>query len=169
MELETYVDSVRDQLAASAELGGPEVAELAERLAGSLEAATRLALLDALSAATDEITSDLAPGSVELRLQGREATFVVTLPSTDDADENGPWTPPAAPPPVSAETDESLTRINLRLSTDLKNRVEEAARGTGQSVNAWLVRAATAALEPNEGTAGRRGPRGGDRYSGWLV
>src|SRR6185312_7861098 len=80
MDLTSYVDSLRRELADAAELGGAEARALAERLSGPLESAARLALLDALSAATDEITRDLAPGSVELRLRGREPSFVVTTP-----------------------------------------------------------------------------------------
>ena len=44
---------------------------------GGLDAATRLVLLDSLSAATGEITRDLVPGSVDLRLRGRDVEFVV--------------------------------------------------------------------------------------------
>ena len=40
-----------------------------------------------------------------------------------------------------------MVRINLRLPEHLKTRVEEAAGRAGLSVNAWLVRAATAALD----------------------
>ena len=45
-----------------------------------LESSTRLVLLDALAAAAGEITLDLAPGSVEVRLRGRDPEFVVTSP-----------------------------------------------------------------------------------------
>ena len=67
-----------------------------------------------------------------------------------------------------------MTRINLRLPQDLKDRVEEAARSSGLSVNAWLVRAATAGLSgPTAGDAGAgnwvsRAARGGDRFTGWV-
>lgn len=167
MELETYVESVRDQLAAAAELGGPETLQLAERLAGSLESATRLALLDALSAAAAEITSELAPGSVELRLQGREPNFTVILPPVE-APADGTGTGSAPPPrPLPESDDSSLTRINLRLSTDLKDRVEEAAKDSGLSVNAWLVRAAAASL-PGGRPADPGSWRGGERFTGWL-
>ena len=47
-----------------------------------------------------------------------------------------------------------MSRINLRLSESLKGRIEEAAGQAGLSVNAWLVRAAAAALEG--GPAGGR-------------
>jgi hypothetical protein len=64
-----------------------------------------------------------------------------------------------------------MTRINLRLPDTLKSRVEEAAGRERLSVNAWLVRAATAALTPDtRGTsqpAGRTG-RGSQSLTGWV-
>lgn len=56
MDLTTYVDSLRRDLAAAAETGGDEARELAERLTAPMESAIRLMLLNALSAAADEIT-----------------------------------------------------------------------------------------------------------------
>src|SRR5690242_13862596 len=78
MDLTSYVNNLGREFAALAEAGGEEARALVERLAGSLESAIRMTLLDALSAAADEITRDLAPGSVELRLRGRDPNFVVT-------------------------------------------------------------------------------------------
>lgn len=40
-------------------------------------------MLNVLSAAMDEITRELAPGSVDVRLRGLDPDFVVTLPPTD--------------------------------------------------------------------------------------
>jgi len=81
MELTPYLTDLRSQLAAAAEPGGPEARDLADRLAATLESTFRLAMLDALSAATAEITQELAPGSVEVRLRGRDPEFVVQLPA----------------------------------------------------------------------------------------
>ena len=67
MELTPYVDSIRHDLTAAAEVGGADARTAAERLTAALDAAVRLALLDALSTATGEITRELAPGSVEVR------------------------------------------------------------------------------------------------------
>src|SRR6478736_2497305 len=78
MELRPYIDALRHELAVTAAAGGDEARELADRLTAPLESAVRLALLDALSEAAAEITRDLAPGSVDLRLRHREPTFVVT-------------------------------------------------------------------------------------------
>src|SRR3954471_1815022 len=65
MDLTPHVEQIRGQLAVAAEAGGDDARALAERLTAPLESAVRLTLLDALSAAADEITRDLAPGSVE--------------------------------------------------------------------------------------------------------
>src|SRR5207342_1130821 len=92
MELEPFIENIHAQLDAAAEAGGDEARELARRLSAPLDAAIRLALQDALAAAAEEITVELAPGSVELRLRGREPQFVVTPPpvepSTDEVTED---------------------------------------------------------------------------------
>src|SRR6476659_4578098 len=82
MDLERFVEPIRRQLLVSAEAGGDETRAVAERLTAPLDAAIRLAVQDALSAAADAITCELAPGSVEVRLRGRDLEFVVTPPST---------------------------------------------------------------------------------------
>lgn len=178
MDLTPYVDALRDELATAADAGGEEVRALAERLAGALEAASRLALLEALSAAADEITRELAPGSVEVRLRGRDPDFVVTPGSLNSFDEPEP---PAweggergavlPPPPRAADAeDEGTARISLRLPGHLKPRIEEAAGVAGLSVNAWLVRAIASALEPDgPGRTGtRQGTSVGRAFKGWV-
>ncbi|MFG1777234.1 hypothetical protein ACGFIR_22745 [Micromonospora sp. NPDC049051] len=170
MDLTSYVENLRQELAGVAELGGEESRALAERLAGPLESALRLALLDALATAAAEITRELAPGSVELRLRGREPSFVVTPPPAGPGFPGEPdGTAPAVPPPADAE-EGATSRISFRLSEHLKGRIEDAAARDGLSVNAWLVRAASAAVATT-GTANqpqRRAPRGGERYTGWA-
>ena len=103
MDLGPYVESIHSQLEVAAAAGGDEARALAERLVAPLDAAIRLALQDALAAATEEITTELAPGSVELRLRGRDPEFVVTLPPGDpsgeeslEGDETTPGAWPAA-------------------------------------------------------------------------
>jgi hypothetical protein len=173
MELEPYVAMLRQELAAAADMAGDDARELAERLATPLESAARLALLEALSAAADEITRDLAPGSVHVRLRGREPSFVVT-PAPPDYFAEPDSSSPAALPPVPTDSDEGATaRINFRLAESLKSLIEQAADRAGLSVNSWLTRAAAAALEASVPTAGaeRRGSRGGrgdERFTGWV-
>ncbi|MHA6631745.1 hypothetical protein ACU61A_40450 [Pseudonocardia sichuanensis] len=177
MDLTPHVERLRYELGVAADAGGEDARALAERLTAPLESAARLVLLDALSEAADEITRDLAPGSVEMRLRGREPGFAVTPPPADEpaptdhdaADAPGGGAGGVAPPDVD---DGPMTRINLRLPDTLKARVEEAAGRERLSVNAWLVRAAAAALAPGHGDAARpparRPPRGGQSLTGWV-
>jgi uncharacterized protein (DUF1778 family) len=184
MDLTSYVDNLRRELVIAAEAGGEDARALAERLSAPLESAARLGLLEALSAAADEITRDLAPGSVEVRLRGRDPEFVVTPPPTDESSQE------AAPQtslrsalagglevalgvrPPAPEADEGGTsRITLRLPEHLKPQIDEAARQTGLSVNAWLVRVVAAALVPDDrgrGPGGREGAQFGRRHTGWV-
>lgn len=169
MDLTPFVHNVRRELALAAEAGGEDARALAERLTAPLGSAIRLTLLDALSAAAEEITRDLAPGSVEVRLRSGEASFAVNVPETDV--QNTSYTAAAAPEPEEPLDDDSAqVRINLRLPENLKARVEEAAAEEGRSVNAWLVRAATAALRPSTGPvpppAGGR--QGRQHFTGWV-
>ena len=168
MHLETYVDTLRDQLIAAAESGGPESRAAVERLAPGLAAAMRLVLLEALSAAADEITRELAPGAVEVRLHGIDPDFVVALPA-HGAGDTAPSGSVASPPAIPAGDDEGGTsRLNLRLPEGLKARIEEAARREGLSLNAWLVRTASAAVEGTQAPMSRRSPGGSQSYTGWV-
>lgn len=165
MDLAPHVDSLGSQLVTLLETGGQESRALVERVVGGLDSAIRLTLLEALSAAADEIGRELAPGSVELRLRGRDPQFVVSVPPPEPLGDD---TPSAAEPVVSAD-EGNAARINLRLPEALKSAVEEAAAKEGRSVNTWLVQAATAALRPR----GRdhvtlHGSPGPQRYTGWV-
>lgn len=171
MELRHYIENIHRQVAAAAEAGGEESRMLAQRLLAPLDSAIHLTLLEALGAAAEEITCDLAPGQVELRLRGRDPEFVVTLPPVDPAEVAATATAPqttAALPPDS--DDGGMSRINLRLPDHLKARVERAADTEGLSINSWLVRAATAALErsPAAPPPSPRPASGSRRYTGWA-
>jgi hypothetical protein len=173
MDLMPYVENLRRELAAAAEAGGPEARALAERLTGPLESAARLALLEALSAAAGEITRELAPGSVDVRLRGSDPDFVVTPPPAsprEDVADSEPETPPAAPSSASplAGEDGGTARMTLRLPDQLKARIEEAAGQQGVSVNAWLVRAISAACEPGAGRRPAPQSRSGRSFTGWV-
>ncbi|MEY9996265.1 hypothetical protein ABIE67_008297 [Streptomyces sp. V4I8] len=89
MNLTPYVDSLRREFLAAAEAAGKEVLGPAERLMAPLEASVRLTLLSALSAAADEISRELAPGAVDIRLRGRDPGFVVMAPPPET--EFGPF------------------------------------------------------------------------------
>lgn len=175
MDLTSYVNNLGHEFAALAEAGGDEARELVERLTGPLESAIRMTLLEALSGAADEITTDLAPGSVELRLRGRDPGFVVTAPPAEPAEAASGTPPEADGTPDSdllADGDGPSARINVRMPEQLKAAIEEAAAREGRSVNAWLVRAAATAVQRSERDQ-RPGPAIGGRrskqhFTGWV-
>ena len=176
MDLSSYVSNLGREFATLAEAGGEEARALVERLTGSLESAIRMTLLDALSAAADEITRDLAPGSVELRLRGRDPSFVVTSPPGEPfelAAEEVVATEDGLPESgLMIAEDGPAARINVRLPEQLKASIEEAAAREGRSVNAWLVRAAAASLQRSDPDQ-RPEPRGSgkrtkQRFTGWV-
>jgi hypothetical protein len=175
MDLRPYIENLHNEFAGAAEAGGPEARALADRLFTQLEAAIRLTLLDALSSAADEITRDLAPGSVHVRLRGREPAFVVTpagreFERTDAGDRSS--TAPSPLPVLPPEGDDGGTsRINLRLPDHLKASIEEAAGRAGLSVNAWLIRTLATSVESGDRDrrpARRPEPKSGQHITGWV-
>ncbi|ALG13543.1 hypothetical protein [Kibdelosporangium phytohabitans] len=165
MDLTPYVEKLRAELATAAAAGGADAKELAERLTAPLDSATRLTLLDALSAAAAEITRDLTPGSVEVRLRGRDPDFVVVPGVVPEVAR-----PEQAPVVVPLVDEAATARINFRLPEQLKQRVERAASRDGLSINAWLVRA-VATMVDADGAAARpkhRTSAEGQSFSGWV-
>ena len=162
MQLSTYVEALQRQLMSTAAAGTAETEEIAGRFVVALDASARVAILDALSDAAGEITRDLAPGSVDVRLRGRDVEFAVT-PATAPAPGAGPVAPTG---PVHAQQggeagedsdDAATSRTTLRLPDALKSRAEAAAANEGVSLNTWLVRAITTALDPARSCASSRG------------
>lgn len=169
MQITTHVEELQRQLAVAAAAGGSDTAEAAARLAAALEPAARLTILEALSEAAGEITRELAPGSVDVRLRGREVDFVVSRPGAALAqpmvNASGPVPLPGGAVSASAdEGDDTTARTTLRLPDSLKARAEAAATAEGVSLNAWLVRAVTASLESASGSAAGASAS----YTGWV-
>src|SRR3954469_17148308 len=175
MQLQHHLAQVSEQLAAAAALGDERTKEVAEALAAASASAVRLALLHAITEAADEITAALLdyPGSptVGVHLDGEQIGLEVRPSAPADEPES----------PRREEGDPSA-RISLRLTEALKAEIDAAAEQEGISVNTWLVRAATNALQPNPfanfvGAFGPAGfPAGGrgrqrrdnQRISGWI-
>jgi hypothetical protein len=165
MDLTPYSENLRRELVVAGAAGGEDARAVAERLTAPLESAIRLTLLDALSAAADEITRELAPGSVELRLRSGEPEFVVTPAPAGEPGADAAETPP---PPPEAE-DAATARINLRLPEQLKAGVEQAAARERLSVNSWVVRALAAAVASGgQARPPRRAGAAGQSYTGWV-
>ncbi|HEY7018537.1 MAG TPA: toxin-antitoxin system HicB family antitoxin [Gaiellaceae bacterium] len=127
MQLQRFIDALRADLTAVAELGDETTADAAGRLVVTLQASVGLRLLDALSEAALELNDKLPSGHVEVRLTGQDPELVYVSDETEA---------PAGP------ADEAYTaRITLRLPEALKAGIEAVASREGVSVNTWIVRA----------------------------
>jgi hypothetical protein len=127
MQLQRFVDALKADLTAVAELGDETTADAAGRLVVTLQASVGLRLLDALSEAVLELNEKLPSGHVEVRLAGPDPELVYV------GDE------PEAP--VGGGDEAYKARITLRLPEALKASIEVAASREGVSVNTWIVRA----------------------------
>ena len=141
MQLDGYVQALRQDLANVAAVGDKATARTAEALAAALEPAIGRRLQEALGEAALELSAQLREGRVDVRVAGRDPELVYI----DDA--------PAGP----VEADEAHTaRITLRLPESLKSRLEAAAADSSMSVNTWLVQTLARALEPRPPVSGGR-------------
>jgi hypothetical protein len=142
MNIQGYVQEIREDLASVAAVGDESTARTAEALAVALEPSIARRLQEALAEAALELSAQLTEGRVEVRVAGRDPELVYI----DDA------------PPAPAEpADEAYSaRITLRLPDTLKSRLETAASAAGVSANTWLVQTLTRALEPRPATGGGR-------------
>jgi hypothetical protein len=125
MQIDGYVQALREDLARVAAVGDESTARAAELLAVALESAVGRRLLEALGEAALELSSQLDDGRVEVRFAGSDPELVLVR------DE--------AAPPVEPADEAFTARITLRLPESLKTRLEIAAAREGVSVNTWLV------------------------------
>jgi hypothetical protein len=161
MELSEFTSKLRREVESITRFASEDVARAAEMLTDALDSSVRLTLLEVLSAAATDITARLSDTVVEVRLADGEPTFVVmTAPAEEDY----------AGPPAAAVADQEpgTARLTLRLPDQLKTRIETAATAEGVSVNTWMIRAASQAVEgASRGRqSGRRGP--GQRITGYA-
>jgi hypothetical protein len=134
MQLDSHIQAIQQELAATGALGDEAAAEAARRIGEALASTLHLHLLDLLGEAALEITGQIEPGRVEVRLAGRDPELVVIADETPDTSQVG-------------FGEEASGRITLRLPESLKAGVEAAADREGISTNAWLVRTIARTLE----------------------
>jgi predicted HicB family RNase H-like nuclease len=140
MQIDGYVQALRDDLAAVAALGDETTARAAQLLAVALDSAFGRRLLEALNEATLELSDQLDGARIELRISGNEPQLVVVSDEAAPAADEGAFS----------------ARITLRLPENLKSRIEDAAAREGVSVNTWVVHQLMRGAEPRRGGGGRR-------------
>jgi hypothetical protein len=151
VKIPPFVEALCADLEALGALGDEATAGVARRLATAMEAPITARLLEALGQVAAELQSTLPAGRVEVRLLGTDAEMVLVgeFPGVENDDVG------------DADDGDASARITLRLSPQLKTRVEAASAREGVSVNTFIVRALGQQSKPE------RVAHGGRRLSGY--
>lgn len=177
MDLGQYVTRLREDLTAAAAAGDEQTRRAAALLAGAIEPAARLAIMNALADLAAEVTAALGDRTVEVRLDGRDVRVSVsgdreTLhdhagePFAQPPPSGGP--PPFGPPPFRPGVDAGdISRITLRLVEQIKSQAEQAAAAQGVSLNSWVAQAVQGALA-GSGHQRKHAGRDGRYLRGWV-
>ena|SRR2546421_5141430 len=142
MQIDGFVQALREDLARVAAVGDESTARAAELLAVALESSFGRRVQEALAEAALELSAQLDQGRVEVRVAGGDPELV--------------YVGDAGSGPAEAPDEAFSARITLRLPESLKSRLESAAAAKGVSVNTWLVQAVGRSLEPRPFPGGSR-------------
>ncbi len=186
MDLNPYLETLRENLATTASAGDEQLQRAAAVLSAALEPAARLALMNALSDLAAEVTAELPGHVVDVRLDGRDLRVVVdtvapahpadTADSPEAGSTGGAAEPPASGGPTgpagaggdggqasgqaSPGDTGDVSRMTLRLFEQLKHQAEQAASAQGVSLNTFVSQAVQGALRGQAPGGGSTGPRG---------
>ena len=141
MQIEGYVQALREDLVRIAAVGDESTARAAELIAMALESSVGRRFQEALGEAALELSGQLESGRIEVRVAGGDPELVYV------ADEEATAEP----------ADEAFTaRITLRLPESLKNRLVALAGAHGLSVNTLIVQVLSRGAEPRTPSGGNR-------------
>ncbi len=140
MNTEAIAAKLEDQLLASGRLAGtdPAVEQVVDALVTALGPGIRQAALELVEQAAAEIGAQLTTGHVDVVLSDGEPSLVVR------SDEAEP----------SFASDDLEARMTVRLPSNLKAALEEAADDAGDSVNSFVLK--TLATGTSRSRKGRR-------------
>lgn len=123
MQLEPIMTEIEAAIEAQLQLADPTVAESAELFLQAFAPAVRQGLLRAVEQASAEISAQLGDRRVDVRLADGEPELAVTSHDHSPVDQN----------------EDLEARLTLRLPTNLKQIIEDAAATQGESINGWVV------------------------------
>jgi hypothetical protein len=148
MNVDGFVEAVLEDLGRAAAIGDEATARAAMLLTGTLDGALRRRLQDALSEAALELSQQLSPGRVDVRVAGSDLQLLAVDMVSEPERQ-----------PTGGGDEVSSARITLRLPESLKSALEIAAADAGVSLNTFLVHTLGRASAPRPSTTTRPGSR----------
>lgn len=126
MNTEAIATKLEDKLVAQGRLAGsdPAIEQVIDAVVSALGPAIRQAALDIAEQAAAEVGAQLTTGHIDVVLSDGEPSLVVR------SDVSEP----------SFSTDDLEARMTVRLPTNLKSALEEAADDAGDSVNSFVLK-----------------------------
>lgn len=129
MQLDQALLNLETAVETQLRVAGPEATELGAQLMAALQPAIRQTFLDVLCAAAAEVSSQLVGQKVEVKMVDGDPELVVTR---DDSGTSARFDD-------DDDIDMSETRITVRLPSNLKEIIADAAQAAGDSLNAFVV------------------------------
>jgi hypothetical protein len=154
MQLNSYLSAVAYDLDRATQLADDATRDVARRLVTVLEPGLRMAMVQLLSDAAAQLTSELSGPVVTIRMDGREPVWHVVFTDSQDAGNAAA---------DAAGDDEGTARVTVRLPEAVKRRAENLAQASGQSLNTWIIHALRRAT-----TTDATPTRSSRRITGWA-
>lgn len=131
MQLSHAVTKLESAVETQLRVAGAEIAEAGTHLMAALMPAINQTMMDVVSMAVAEISSQLDTQTIDIKLVDGDPELVV------NEDHAAVRPPPPPPPPGSGEVDEA--RITVRLPSYLKDLISNEAESVGDSINSYVV------------------------------
>jgi hypothetical protein len=131
MQLSHAITNLESAVEVQLRVAGPEIAEAGAQLMAALQPAITQAMMDVVTTAVAEISSQLDTQTIDIKLVDGDPELVVR----DDPAAAPP--PPPSPPPGSDDADEA--RITVRLPGYLKDLITNEAETSGSSLNSYIL------------------------------
>ena len=147
MQLTHAITKLEAAVETQLNVAGPEIAAAGTQLMNALKPAITQTMMDVVSMAVAEISSQLETKTVDIRLVDGDPELVVR-------EDKSVSPPPPPPPPPGGEHGEA--RITLRLPDYLKDIINEAASESGLSINSYVAEALSTEAAKQKRKSGTR-------------
>lgn len=131
MQLSHAITNLESAVETQLRVAGPDIAEAGAQLMAALKPAITQTMMDVVSMAVAEISSQLDTQAIDIKLVDGDPELVVS-------EDPSAVTPPPPPPPPGAE-DSDEARITVRLPSYLKDLITAEADESGDSINSYVV------------------------------
>ena len=131
MQLSHAITNLESAVETQLRVVGPDFAEAGAQLMAALKPAITQTMMDIVSMAVAEISSQLDTQTIDIKLVDGDPELVV-------GDDPSAVAPPPPPPPSGAD-DPDEARITVRLPSYLKDLISAEADESGDSINSWVV------------------------------